>query len=198
MARIQNLKLTPDDVSQEIDLKKSLGIDISNNGPMKEAVGQWIIDRILERTSKGVDAYGKPFKKYSKDYEQSLEFRAFKSSHTVNMELKGDMLASIDILSKSGNTLKIGFKDAEQATKAYGHMTGMKGNKMLEGVTPVRTFFGLSDDDIAAMRKEFSPDITNKSEDEAKHDSILMKLLTKAGSLFSESGGTSDGSGSEN
>lgn len=192
MPRIPNLKLTIDDVSQEIDLKEYLGIDVSNNGPMKDAIGQWMIDRILERTSKGTDAYGKSFKKYSKEYVASEEFMAFKNTKTVNMDLRGDMLASIDILSAKGNKIKIGLKDKEQIVKAFGHMTGMEGNKNLEGIAPVRTFFGLSDKDLDAMKKEFTPDLTKASDREKSQDQVLSKLANKADNLDGGADGSQD------
>lgn len=165
MAKPKNLKLSQDKVSQVFDLKKIFGFDVSKNGPLKEAFAQALMDRILDRTKSGVDYDGQKFAAYSQRYKDSLMFKAFRKTSKVDMELTGEMLLSMEILSMRGNELEIGFT-GEQAAKAYGHMTGMEGHPTLDGVTPPRKFFGITDAELAGVAQEFKPRPNRRDETE--------------------------------
>ena len=106
-------KITLSKFEQEIDLKELFGVDLSDDDSLKQAIGQFLIDRMLERVDSGKGIGGVKLKSpYSKEYSKSLEFKAAgKSRGKVNMSLTGDMLASIDLLSTDGNKIKIGIED---------------------------------------------------------------------------------------
>jgi len=71
---------------------------------LKEHIAQEIIDKILERTEKGKSLSGAKFKKYSKSYINSTEFKKYgKNPNKVDLELKGDMAENLDLLSIIGN-----------------------------------------------------------------------------------------------
>lgn len=58
------------------------------------AVGQFIRQRILERTRRGLDAQGQPFAPYSAGYrEQKAD--ALGTAGTVNLALSGHMLGAM-------------------------------------------------------------------------------------------------------
>jgi len=156
MARIKGLKLDSSNysVKQEIDLEDLTGLDLSDEDALKNEIGQAIIDRIIARTEAGESAYGGSLGKYSKSYEDSLDFKAFGKSNPVDLKLTGDMLGAIDILEDRGSKLTIGLVGDLQNAKAYGHQTGMKGNPELEGKVRPRPWFGVGYDDI---RNEILP-----------------------------------------
>lgn len=179
--KIKGLKLSQDEVSQEFDLNELLGMDVSDDDGLVEAVGQFLIDRIVERTQEGKSSDGSKFAKYSASYKDSLEFKAFEKSSNVNMTLSGDMLSSLTIISSKNGKIKIGWDDPENNAKAYGHMTGMEGHPVLEGITPKRQFFGVTADEIAVMKKEFRPDFSEKAKE---NDSILVGKIAKLAGLI--------------
>lgn len=108
---------------------------------LKEAIAQDIIDFIIDRTQSGKDVEGRSFKGYSKEYAESLEFQAFgKSKSEVNLTLSGQMLGTMDLIDTSGDSIIIGWTDAEESAKAFNHQTG--------DTVPARPFFGISERDL--------------------------------------------------
>ena len=92
-------------------------------------LGDLIVEHIVERTMQGKDKNNNPFKKYSKSYAESLDFKiAGKSRSRPNLQLSGDMLASLELLSQQKGKLKVGFpKGDEVNARAEGHITGILG-----------------------------------------------------------------------
>ncbi|MBO9665926.1 MAG: hypothetical protein J7501_03865, partial [Bdellovibrio sp.] len=86
---IKGLKLTQAEVSQEFDLNEILGVNVKDDEGLAEAAGQFIIDRIVDRTRDGRDVNGKAFAKYSESYKNSFIFHAWGKSNDVNLELSG-------------------------------------------------------------------------------------------------------------
>lgn len=152
-------------LSQEIDLQKEFGIDFSGKRALKELIGQKIIDRIVERTESGMgiafDKRGagrlKPLKKpYSKQYADSLEFKAFdKHKNQINLTLTGDMLSAIDITKQTGNSITIGFDDRDEELKAHGNQTGKNG----KAPKMKRPFFGVNKIELNEIKKDLRSDI---------------------------------------
>lgn len=149
MAKLNGLKLTEDEVSQTIDLKELFGVSVIGSEGLKQAIGGAIIDKIVNRTESGVGVDGKKLKApYSKDYSESLDFKAFgKSKNKVNMTLTGQMLGSLDIVESKGNSIKIGWDDSEENAKAYNHNTG--------DTVPKRPFFGVTEKELREIKSEF-------------------------------------------
>lgn len=168
------IQLSEDEVSQTIDIKKILG-DASGIDSVTEAFAQALIDKMVERTESGRDVNGKVFPKYSKSYSESLAFKVFdKSRGDVNMSLTGDMLASIEPEIDQGK-LKLSVTGDENILKAYAHNTGYKGHPVLEGKAK-REFFGITDAELAKIKKNFLPDLTKESK---KADEAIVKTLLK-------------------
>lgn len=103
-----------------------------------------IIEHIVDRTDRGIDKDGKKFPKYSKSYIKSLDFQnAGKSKSKVNLQLSGDMLAAIKLLSHQNGKLTIGFdKNTEENDKAEGNILGSYGGD--PNPSKARDFLGLS------------------------------------------------------
>lgn len=150
MAKASGLSVEGKRVKQTVDLEELLGVDLSDSPFLVQSIGQEIVDYMRKRTSKSVDRNGKAFAAYSKSYKQSEDYEAAGKSSKVNMKLRGYMLNSLDF-EANGSVIEFGFDDEEEELKAYGHMTGMKGHKHLDGKTPVREFFGMNDDDLVDL-----------------------------------------------
>jgi len=150
MSKIKGLKLDNSSfkVSQEINFDELTDVDLTDEVALKREIAQAIIDRMVERTERGESAYGGSLGTYSKEYQNSLDFKAFGKSNPVDLKLTGDMLNSVDIIEESGNKITIGFNDDLENAKAYGHQTGMKGSKDPNRLRKPRPFFGVGYDEI--------------------------------------------------
>lgn len=91
-----------------------------------------VLEHIVERTTtQGLDKNGKAFPKYSKSYIESLDFKnAGKSPGSVDLQLSGDMLAAMTLLSEKSGQITIGFeKGAEENGRAEGNILGSYGGE---------------------------------------------------------------------
>ncbi len=162
----------------KIDLKETLGVDTKGRPALREALGQALLDKMLERTENGISRFGKAFKKYSKAYRESDEFKAAGKSNKVNLKLSGDMLGLMDVEATGGNEVTLSFSDSEEAAKAHGHITG-------GGMLPKRDFFALTAKDIREVKNEFSSDLRDtQSDDRETRDAALLGLIKKVRDSF--------------
>ncbi len=145
-------KISIDNIEQEIDLSEFINFDFSDERALKEMIGQALVDKIVARTESGTAYGGRKLKSpYSKSYVDSLQFKAAGKKKTkVNMELTGDMLASVNI--KSGDKSKIKLTVAEdQCPKAFNHITG--------DTVPRRNWFGVTQGEVKDILRQFMPEI---------------------------------------
>lgn len=132
----------------DVNLKEVFGKRLPESPALKTAIGQAMLDKILERTEGGRSFTGSKFPKYSEQYIKSNEFEAFgKTPGEINMSLRGDMMGQLDFELKSKNVLQFKWEDPTQAAKAHGHITGNVGKK--------RDFLGLSDKELNQIKNEF-------------------------------------------
>jgi len=121
---------------------------IIRSNAVKNEFAQRCIDRIIERTNSGVDKRGDSFVGYSSAYKKSREFLIYgKSSGDVNLKLTGAMQASIGIIATDSTSVTIGIDGGLAEDKARGHIKGAN-------YLPVRDFWGLPEEDQAAILKE--------------------------------------------
>lgn len=92
------------------------------------------------------------------------------------MQLTGDMVQAVTVLDSSETKLKIGIDDVDQAAKAYGHMTGMKGHPTLDGKVSARNWFGWKDSELIKIADAIKPEINKKN---LISDAAILKLLDK-------------------
>lgn len=165
-------KVTLEEVSQEIDLNKLVGSDISEDEQLVLKIGQKIIDYMEERVDDGL-GYGRTKLKspYSDAYANSLNFKAAGKSKTdVNMKLSGDMMASIDIIEVNGSKVTIGIDDPDQVPKAFNHQTG--------DTVPRRPFFGVTNEELKQyVLSEFKDEIKAKRTTSAEEQSRLISAI---------------------
>ncbi len=171
---MSKLKFKVDEVSQEFDLKKVFGTKAKITDDIKAAFGQAVIDKILDRTAEGKDVNGRAFKKYSKDYAESLAFKAAgKSEGDVNMSQHGDMLGLLDITEEKGSKIKVGWDDDLQNAKAFYHNKDAK---------TTRKFFGINKGELAEIKRELKPLLDPPSKIDREKELLLargMELLAK-------------------
>lgn len=144
---IQKKKNSLDEVSTDINLKELLG-GLSKDRDVREAFFQLAVEKMVDRINTGRDVNGVLFKKYSKEYKDSLAFNAFDKSTTVNMQLSGDMLAAVNIINQDASKIKVGINN-DEAPKAYNHQVG--------DTLPQREWFGWKDSELKSIAKEFRP-----------------------------------------
>lgn len=173
MAKLNGLKLSQGEVSQTIDLKDVFGVPIVANDQLAEAIGQAMIDKIVKRTESGIDVDGKAFKKYSKEYKDSLAFKAFGKDGSVNLRLTGQMLDTLDVKDIKASKIKIGWDDSIENAKAFNHNTG--------DTLPKRQFFGITDKELAEIKDEFKDRVveasTSLKDETAKIKDVILRSL---------------------
>lgn len=110
------------------DVKRKLR-PIINSDDVKSAVGVLAVEKIIERTEKGIDMRGASFKPYSESYKDSTIFSIYGKSTSVNLKLTGEMLASIEYKNLSKPEVVIFMSDQFNNDKAHGHMNGIPSKK---------------------------------------------------------------------
>lgn len=119
----------------------------------RDELGDLIVERIVERTDQGKDKTGKSFPKYSQGYIDSLDFKIAGKSSNVDLQLSGDMLASLKVLKSTRNWIEVGFeRGSVENAKADGNIRGTYGQK-----TPIpgkaRDFLGISKEELKKLLK---------------------------------------------
>jgi hypothetical protein len=109
----------------------------------RERIGQDIIDKIKRRTSEGLDVNNSPFAGYSPNYDKT---------GTVNLQVSGDMLAGLTVLSTGDGFIRIGFASSRSNDKAA-YIQQPRGQKV--GKQPIRTFVGISQQDLNIILERY-------------------------------------------
>lgn len=155
MAKIPKVKF-------KVNLAELFGDGARFTPASRQAIGQAIIDRIIERTAdENIDKYGRSLGSYSKSYADSLfgQVHGKRAGAPVTLRATGDMLGTMDIVDQSRDTITLGFGDAIQNAKAYGHISGMAGHPTLDGKVKKRDFFGLPQKELDAIASDFEDDV---------------------------------------
>ena len=153
------------------DIQTIFSVPIGFTEEQKQLFGELVIDKIRNNTAMGKDRYGGVFPKYSDAYKKSLDFENADKSTLVNLELSGDMMASLEILSTGTGTVTIGYPSG-------GDLAGQ-----VEGVQKdqKRPFIGLpqfqQDLIIAKIETEDNPERDQRS----AVDGLVRSLLSRFG-----------------
>jgi hypothetical protein len=173
----------------KVNLSELLGGKHEVDEATRQSIGQAVIDRIVERTSvDSIDRYGKSLGRYSKSYANSLSGQVFgkKAGGDVTLLATGDMLGSLTIVASTADTITIGYEDDAQNTKAYGHISGMKGHPILEGKVKPRNFLGLPATELDAIGSDFEDQVAaiesiNSAGTKAELDQSILKAIEQLG-----------------
>lgn len=123
----------------------------------QEEIGDLIVERIVERTDQGRDKDGRAFAKYSQAYKNSLDFKNA-GKGPVNLQLSGDMLASLKVLGSTKNWVEVGFeKGSEENAKADGNIRGTYGSDTPDP-KKARDFLGIEAAKLARIVKYVTSD----------------------------------------
>lgn len=137
---------------------QKIAIDISDydlKPQQRQDLADLVIEHIFDRTNRGLDKNNVPFKKYSKEYENSLAFKAAGKikGGKPNLQLSGDMLAAMKLLSENKKKLLIGFENnTEENGKAEGNIKGTYGQATSTGKK--RDFLGIKNDKLKELIAE--------------------------------------------
>lgn len=145
----------------------------------RDIVARDIIAKIQSNTSEGISRNGTKFPKYSDEYKQSLDFKNAGKSNTPNLELTGDMMASIEVISSRSGQITIGFKTSHpDADKVEGNQIGSYGQPD-PNPSKARPFLGLPQKDIDLIIARAKSNSENKAEFNNALDSIINGILGK-------------------
>jgi hypothetical protein len=114
---------------------------------LRKLFAQDLISTIIDRTKSGKDVNGNQFKEYSEAYKDSILFKQMGKTSKVNLTFYGDMLGAINY-KLQGDSVVIYFEDELESAKAHGHQNGSNN-------LPVRKFFGLSNDEVSKLSKQY-------------------------------------------
>ena len=135
-------------------IKTKIKIKKAYKPQAREAIGQDIIDHIIERSKSGKDKSGNPFPAYSKNYIKSKDFKiAGKSKSKVNLTLSDEMLNGLILLGHKKGEITVGYEkdDDRNNSVAEGNIKGTYGQP-----SPIRgkkrDFLGIQ----ASAKKEIS------------------------------------------
>ena len=123
-----------------------LRVDPLLSGPDREVLAFLIIDRILERTASGQNVDGKSFTRYSRGYLENL--REIGAPTNVDLQLTGEMLHSIQLLTHGSGFIEIGMPAGSEAARKAGWQQG--GNPNI----PRREFMGIDDAEAVGMEQQ--------------------------------------------
>lgn len=173
-----NFSASKEEVSLEIDLDK-IDRRLKRNPDVMNAIGQAIIDKMVEKSNNLVDWQGKRFiSPYSDSYEKSAAFKAAgKSKNQVNLELSGEMLDSIDILELNSSKIKIGINN-ETAPRAMGHTTGFAGHPTIPNGKYKRDFMGISKKEVEEIAGQFSEALDELEQERSQRLRDLADTIT--------------------
>jgi len=103
--------------------------DVKLTPAQRTDLADLIIEHIYDRTNRGLDKSGRKFPGYSKEYIDSLDFKVSgKGKNKVDLQLSGDMLAAIKLISQKKDQIIIGFdNDTPENARAEGNIKGTYG-----------------------------------------------------------------------
>jgi hypothetical protein len=130
-------------------------------------IGETMLSRLLDRTSRGIDVNGQSFQKYGAATTKRREKKG-KRTDVVNLQDTGAMLKALSFVI-TDDTVIFYFNNNHEAAKAFFHSFAGVGKD-----TVVRRFFDFSDDDISVAR-----DIISAHLSRGLQSSILAKFKTK-------------------
>jgi hypothetical protein len=150
----------------------------------REAIAYEIIEKIVERTQKGLDKKGENFKGYSKSYMKSLDFQIAGKGKKPDLTLSGDMLAEMKLLKHKSGEIVIGYeKGSTENAKAEGNILGTYGQS-----SPIRgkkrDFLGASRDEMQKILSHFpTDDFESRRDRVAQVNTIISAAEEITGSI---------------
>ena len=137
-----------------------------------------IIDAIQANTSMGKNRYGGTFHSYSPEYKKSLEFKNAGKSSLPNLQLTGDMLASLELVSSKPGEITIGYKAGDSlAGQVEGNQIGSYGGTPSAALA--RPFIGLPQSQLDLIIANVIYQTKQDVQVQSKVDSLVQNLLSR-------------------
>lgn len=132
----------------------TFSVDINFNRDQREAIAEDVIDFIRSRTDRGLDKNNRPFRRYSKSYSESLDFKiAGKSRNNVDLQLTGDMIGDLQIINvETAGFITIGY---ERGSDENDRAAWQRNNT--RPTHPKRDFLGITDKDLKNILRRYNP-----------------------------------------
>lgn len=121
----------------------------------RRAIGEEIIQQIIERSKSGKDKNGIDFPKYSKSYMDSFDFKLAGKGKKPNLTLSGEMLNALTVLDTGSGEITIGYREADKFNndKAEGNIKGSYGGE--PQASKARDFLGVSDSELSSILTKY-------------------------------------------
>lgn len=145
----------------------------------RNLLGKLIINQIQDNCSNNIDKNGKAFKPYSKSYVESFEFMvAEKSQSDVNLQLTGDMLASMEVLESPPGKVVVGYRvDSPYAGQVEGNVIGSYGGTANK--SHARDFLGVTPSQLKLLIATVNNTGIQQEERVNKIDNIVSAVLKR-------------------
>lgn len=147
----------------------------------REAIAIDVLEKIVERTQKGIDKNGDKFPNYSSSYKKSLNFKIGGKTSRVDLTLSGDMLADMQLLKHKSGEIVIGYENGtESNSKAEGNILGTYGSKIPDR-KKARDFLGVREKELSEILDKYPVD--DKEERKIRVD--LVREIVKGADQIS-------------
>lgn len=162
-------------------VNRTLKVSRRYNEDDLSAIGVEIVKYIRERTLDGKGPGGKDWSgdagKYSKAYQDSLNYRIGRKSGNVNLKLSGDMLEAIGLLEVEKGKIRYGVEDGDaEAGKIEGNVRGTYGKSSpISG--KARDFLQLTEDELESILALFP--LKDPVKKERKTTSVLASKTAR-------------------
>lgn len=138
--------------------QQKISIDIPSGYSPEErrAIGEEIIQQIIDRSQAGKDKNGEDFPAYSESYMDSFDFKLAGKSKKPNLTLSGEMLNALTVLETMDGEITIGYRLADKFNndKAEGNIKGTYGSKKANP-KKARDFLGIMDSELDTILTKY-------------------------------------------
>lgn len=140
--------ISRDQVFKDLRLNLPPWLDGDEREEIMEEAAEYLLTETLDYIANGISPVtGKPLAKLTKEYADNEKG----GDRTPNMDLYGDMMRAMEVKVEA-DRIRLGIFDADQAIKAYGHITGFEGHPWLDGKVEKRKL-------VPDEQEYFAPDI---------------------------------------
>lgn len=122
----------------------------------RRAIGEEIIQQIIDRSKEGKDRHGDNFPAYSEGYMKSFDFKLAGKGKKPNLTLSGEMLSAITVLeSNVDGQVTVGYRLADKFNndKAEGNIKGSYGGSPDD--KKARDFLGVTDKELTSILTKY-------------------------------------------
>jgi len=157
-------------IKSKSNVQKDISIPSKYDSGDREIIGRMIIERILQRTSGGIDSNGRAFR-----YVKGSEHKGH------NLKETGDMLDELGVVSHSQGVITIGYRDTGsiEANQAEGQQIGTYGQSSSNS-SIAKPFIGVSNEELAIILARYDQTKPSEEQEEITRG-FISRFLKKQG-----------------